>query len=132
MAETRSERVVKKFFKTLSSGDLERLRKLLHENAVWTVMAIGIPGAGEKKGHHQIIDEFLQPARAMFAPGDPKIHLDRVISKGPVVAVEARGIGKFKDGKDYNNRYAFMIEVKGDKVLALKEYMDSYYISTLV
>jgi len=48
------------------------------------------------------------------------------------VAVEARGIGKFKDGKDYNNRYAFMIEVKGDKVLALKEYMDSYYISTLV
>ncbi|HXQ27032.1 MAG TPA: nuclear transport factor 2 family protein [Candidatus Acidoferrales bacterium] len=132
MAETRSERVVKRFFKTLSTGNLERLRALLHEDATWTVMGTGIPGAGEKKGRHAIIDEFLGPARGMFVPGDPKIHLDRVISKGPVVAVEARGLGRFKNGKEYNNRYAFMVEVKGDKVFALKEYMDSYHVSTLV
>ena len=131
MAETRSERVVKRFFKTLNTGNLERLRPLFHEQATWTIMGTGIPGAGERKGRHAIIDEFLGPVRGMFVPGDPKIHIDRVISKGPVVAVEARGLGRLTNGKEYNNRYAFMIEVKGDKVFALKEYMDSYHVSTL-
>ena len=131
MAETRSERVVKRFFKTLNTGNLERLRALFHEQATWTIMGTGMPGAGEMKGRHAIIDEFLGPVRGQFVPGDPKIHIDRVISKGPVVAVEARGHGRLTNGKEYNNRYAFMIEVKGGKVFALKEYMDSYHVSTL-
>lgn len=131
MAETRSERVVKRFFKTLNTGNLERLRALFHEQATWTVMGTGMPGTSEKKGRHEIIDEFLGPVRGLFVPGDPKIHIDRVISKGPVVAVEARGLGRLTNGKEYNNRYAFVIEVKGEKVLALREYMDSYHVSTL-
>ena len=132
MAETRSERVVKRFFKTLNTGNLERLRALFHEQATWTIMGTGMPGAGKVKGRHAIIDEFLAPVRGQFVPGDPKIHIDRVISKGPVVAVEARGHGRLTNGKEYNNRYAFVIELKGDNVFALKEYMDSYHVSTLV
>ncbi len=130
-AENRNEGIVRKFFETLSTGDLERLRPLLHEQATWNVMAIGIQGAGEKKGRKEIIDDFLGPARGLFVQGDPKIHIDRLTSKGAVVAVEARGLGHFKNGKEYSNRYAFFIEIKDDKVFALKEYMDSYYISTL-
>lgn len=129
--EGRSEQVARNFFDTLSSGDLEKLRTLLHEQATWTVTATGIPGAGEKKGRNAIIDDFLSPARGMFVPGDPKIHVDRLISKGSVVAVEARGVGHFRNGKEYSNRYAFFIEVKDDKIFDLREYMDSYYVSTL-
>jgi len=116
----------------LSTGNLERLRPLLHEQATWTVMATGIPGAGEKKGLKAIIDDFLGPVRGMFVDGDPKVHIDRLICQGPFVAAETRGLGHFKNGKEYSNRYAFIIEVKDDKVFALREYMDSYYVSTLV
>ncbi len=130
-AESRTEQVAKHFFETLSSGDLEKLRLLLHEQATWNVMAIGIPGAGEKKGRKEIIDDFLGPVRGMFVPGDPKIHVDRLIAKGSVVAAEARGVGHFKNGKEYLNRYAFFIEIKDDKIFDLREYMDSYYVSTL-
>jgi len=129
--ENHNEQLVRTFFETLSTGDLERLRLLLHEQATWTVVATGIPGAGEKKGRAAIIDQFLGPARGTFVDGDPKIHIDRLISKGPVVAVEARGLGHFKNGKEYRNHYAFFIEVKDDKVFSLREYMDSYYVSTL-
>jgi ketosteroid isomerase-like protein len=131
-AENRNEGLVRAFFDTLSAGDLERLRLLLHEQATWTVTATGIPGAGEKKGRKAIIDEFLAPVRGMFVPGDPKVLVDRVIAQGPLVAAEARGRGHFKDGREYANRYAFVIEIKDDKVFALSEYMDSYYVSTLV
>jgi uncharacterized protein len=130
-AENRTEQLARQFFDTLSSGDLEKLRMLLHEQASWTVMATGIPGAGEKKGRKAIIDDFLGPVRGMFVPGDPKIHVDRMISKGSAVAAEARGVGHFKTGKEYLNRYAFFIEIKDDKIFDLREYMDSYYVSTL-
>lgn len=130
-AENRTELVARQFFDTLSSGDLEKLRMLLHEQATWTVMATGIPGAGPKKGRKEIIDDFLGPVRGMFVPGDPKIHVDRLISKGSIIAAEARGLGHFKNGKEYSNRYAFFMELKDYKVFTLQEYMDSYYVSTL-
>jgi ketosteroid isomerase-like protein len=130
-AETRNEGIVRTFFETLSTGNLERLRLLLHEDATWTGMATGIQGAVEKKGRKAIIDEFLGPVRGIFVDGDPKVLIQHLILQGPYAAVEAKGLGKFKNGKDYNNRYAFMIEIKDDKVFALREYMDSYYVSTL-
>jgi ketosteroid isomerase-like protein len=130
--ETRNEKIVRHFFDTLSSGDLEKLRLLLHEDAVWGIMVTGIQGAGDKHGRKEIIDDFLTPVRVgMFVPGDPKVLIQNLVVQGNYAAVEAKGLGKFKNGKDYNNRYAFFIEIKDDKVIALREYMDSYYVSTL-
>jgi uncharacterized protein len=130
--ETRNEKIVRHFFDTLSSGDLEKLRLLLHEDAVWGIMVTGIQGAGDKHGRKEIIDDFLTPVRVgMFVPGDPKVLIQNLVLQGNHAAVEAKGLGKFKNGKDYNNRYAFFIEIKDDKVIALHEYMDSYYVSTL-
>jgi uncharacterized protein len=130
--EERNEELVRRFFETLSSGDLERLRPLLHEDATWTVMATGIPGAGEKKGRNVIIDEFLAPVRGIFEDGDPKVSIVNLISKGRLVAAETRGAGRLKSGKPYNNVYSWMIEIDADKIRALREYMDSYYVSTLM
>jgi|ERR1017187_2026158 len=130
--ESRNESLVRAFFETLSTGNLERLRPLLHQQATWTVMAKGIPGAGEKKGRDVIIDEFLGPVRGLFEDGDPKVKIDHMICQGPLVAAETRGLGRLKNGKEYKNSYAFVIEIKDHQVFSLREYMDSYYVSTLV
>jgi uncharacterized protein len=132
--ETKNEKIVRHFFDTLSSGNLEKLRLLLHENCVWGSMVTGIQGAGDKHGRKEIIDDFLNPIRGkdgIFVYGDPKVLIQHLVLQGPYAAVEAKGLGKFKNGKDYNNRYAFFLEIKDDKVIALREYMDSYYVSTL-
>lgn len=130
--EDRNEKLVRTFFETLSTGDLERVRPLLHEDATWTVMATGIPGAGEKKGRKAIIDEFLAPVRGICEDGDPKVSIVNVISKGRLVAAETRGVGRLKSGTPYNNVYSWMIEVDDGKIRALREYMDSYYVSTIM
>jgi uncharacterized protein len=130
--EAKHEKIVRHFFDTLSAGEFEQLRMLLHENAVWGIMATGIQGAGDKHGRKEIIDDFLKPIReGLFEPRDPKVVIQHLVVQGPYAAVEAKGLGKFKNGKDYNNRYAFFLEIKDDKIIALREYMDSYYVSTL-
>ena len=127
----KNEKIVTKFFKTLSSGDLEKLRKMWHPRAVWEVMVTGIPGAGTHKGRDYIIDKFIAPIRGMFRPGDPKVKVTHIVSQGNLVACETVGTGKFADGRDYNNKYAWFVELRDGKVYRLREYMDSYYISTL-
>ena len=126
--ETRNERLVRNFFATLSTGDLEALRSLLHERASWEATGRTIPGAGITRGRNKIIDEFLAPVRGLFVPGDPKIVIKRLFSKGEWVAAETEAMGTLSKGKPYHNRYAWVIEIRDGKVFALREYMDTAYI----
>ncbi len=43
---TRNEDLVREFFATLSTGDLEALRDLIHSDGSWEVMSTAVPGAG--------------------------------------------------------------------------------------
>jgi len=127
-AETRNEQLVSEFFAALSSGNLESVRPRLHAHASWEATARTIPGAGITRGRDKIIDEFLAPIRGLFVPGDPKVKVLRIFSKGEWVAAETEGFGKLSNGKEYQNRYAWIFEIRDDKIFALREYMDSAYV----
>lgn len=131
VATNSNERLVLNFFATLSDGDLNGLRALLHPQATWTAQARSIPGAGTHEGHHGILDEFLAPVRGLFAPGDPKVLVDTILSSGALVMAETRGVGHLKDGRPYNNFYAWAIEIADGKIKTLREYLDSHYIMKL-
>ena len=127
-----SERVVIEFFQTLSTGDLERVRPLLHPEATWTPQVRDVPGAGVHRGRKGIVDDFLAPVRGLFEDGDPKTEIDNIVSRGSLVAVESRGMGRLKNGKEYRNLYSWWIEVKDGKIFAIREYFDSHYVMGLV
>ena len=126
-----NERLAIQFFTTLSSGDLEGVRALLHEEATWKPMVKDIPGAGVHVGPSGIVDKFLMPIRGMFRPGDPKVLIDTVASNGSLVICETRGQGALADGRPYANSYCWAFEMKDGKVFAIREYMDSLYVSRL-
>ena len=126
-----NERLVIQFFTTLSSGDLEGVRALLHEEATWKPMVKDIPGAGVHVGPSGIVDKFLMPIRGMFRPGDPKVLIDTIAFNGPLVICETRGQGATADGRPYANNYCWAFEMKDGKVFAIREYMDSLYVSRL-
>jgi ketosteroid isomerase-like protein len=130
-ANNENERLAMDFFTTLSTGDLEAVRALLHEDASWTPMVRGVPGAGSHVGRSAIVDGFLAPVRGLFKPGDPKVLVDTIASNGSLVITETRGVGMLADGRPYENRYAWAIEIKDGKIFALREYMDSLYVMRL-
>ena len=68
----------------------------------------------------------------MFEPGDPKIYVDRVFGKGDLVAVQSKSLGTMRNGKKYENNYAWILQFKDGRIIELSEYMDTYYVSTLV
>ena len=131
VAKTPQEQVVLDFFRILSSGELEAIRKTLHADAEWRPMVENIPGAGVHGPRDVIVDQFLAPVRGMFAPGDPKTTVHTIASSGDFVMCESRGQGKLQDGRTYDNRYAWAIELKDGLVYRIREYMDSHYVATL-
>jgi len=130
MTVDRDEELVRSFFATLSTGDLERVATFFDADSTWTVCATDIPGAGTHVGA-AIVEEFLRPVRGMFEPGQPKVEVTNVVSAGGWVAVEATGRGRFRSGVPYENRYAFWLEVAGGRIRTIREYMDTLYVATL-
>jgi ketosteroid isomerase-like protein len=129
---TRNEQLVRDFFATLSTGDLEALRPLIHPNGSWEVMSTSVPGGGLTSGRDAVIDEFLGPVRGMFHTGDPKVTVKRTFSAGDLVCAETEADGELRNGNHYHNRYAWVIEIRDDMVCHLREYMDTAYIQSVV
>ena len=130
-SNTQSETAVQKFFELLNAEDLEGLRSLLTEDAAWIPQARDMPGAGEYRGRDVIVDQFLKPIRGLFATGSPRNRILSMASNGALVLVETHGTGNLKDGRPYDNRYAWAFEVRSDKIAMIREYLDSYYIVRL-
>jgi uncharacterized protein len=126
-----SETAVQKFFELLNAEDLEGLRSLLTEDAAWIPQARDMPGAGEYRGRDVIVDQFLRPIRGLFAPGSPSNRILSMASNGALVLVETHGTGHLKDGRPYDNRYAWAFEVRSGKIAMIREYLDSNYIVRL-
>jgi len=132
-AESKNEKLVRSFFEdALNTGDLEKIRPCFHPDATWTPMAKpGIPGAGVHRGRKGIVDEFLAPVRGLFVDGDPKNTVENLFGKGAFVAVETHGTGTFRNGREYDNRYAWIVEIRDDMIFAIREYMDTAYIASI-
>ena len=130
-SNTQSEAVVRRFFELLNAEDLEGVRALLTEDAAWLPQARDMPGAGEYRGRDTIVDTFLKPIRGLFATGSPSNRILSMASNGSLVLAETHGTGHLRDGRPYDNRYAWAFEIHAGKIAILREYLDSHYIVRL-
>jgi len=125
-----AERTVAAFFVALDTGDVAAARQVMAPDMTWTVMGRGVPGAGTHTGPDAIFAT-IAPIQALFAPGSPEITLRWLTSNEDRVVMETRGGGQFVDGRSYDNNYVMSIDVKDGQVVALREYMDTYYVNQL-
>lgn len=119
--------VVRRFFATLSTGDFAAIGEFFDDESEWTTGNVSRTGPAPK-GRRAIIEDFLRPVReGLFEPGDPKVDIQRLLVDGDWVAAETVGRGTLRNGEAYHNQYAFVLQVAGDKIRFLKEYMDTAY-----
>ena len=128
-----NEALVRRFFDTLNAEDLEGLKPMFHPDATWTPMTkADIPGAAVHRGRTGIVDEFLRPVRGLFVGKDPQNQINALISQGDLVALETHGTGRMTNGKTYDNRYCWIVQIKDGQIFAIREYMDTAYIQSLM
>ncbi len=117
---TENKLLVEDFFKALSEGDPEYMDYYTDETILWTAGDNAIGGTRTKAE----IKEFADGVLSTF-PNGIKFNIVSMTAEDDRVAVEVRGEAMHASGKEYNNQYHFLIKIKDQKILELREYMDT-------
>jgi ketosteroid isomerase-like protein len=114
------------FLRMLDEDDFEGLRNLLTEDAEWATQS-NVLLAAKFVGNDRIVEELLKPYSALFAEL-PVNTIVSVASSDSLVLMESHSHGVLKDGRSYDNLYAWAIEVRDGHVAVVREYLDSAYV----
>ena len=126
MGAAENKQVVLGFVEALSRGNIDAVSATLADDATWWLPG-SLPVSGTHRGKKGIFDGFLAKAAPLFEPGSLSIQVQNTIADGNNVAVEWIARGKTAKGKQYENYYNVVFEVKGNKIQAIREYVDTLY-----
>ncbi len=118
-----NKRLILGFFENLSAGKGEAVMGALADNATWWVQGnFALSGTKTKA-------EFAALGAGLGAKidGGMRVTPKGITAEGDRVAVEAESYAKMKNGKTYQNTYHFLFIVKGGKIEAVKEYLDTIH-----
>lgn len=118
--------LVTAIFEELSKGNGAPFWEACHDDVVWRTIGDG-SWSGEFAGKQTIIDEIFRPlSRCLVERATIPI---RVIDGGDVVVVQARGRNLTRDGRRYDNDYAFVIHFSEGRIARYEEYCDTDLIA---
>ena len=126
MGAAENKQVVLGFVEALSRGNIDAMNAALADDATWWLPG-SLPVSGTHRGKKGIFDGFLAKAAPLFEPRSLSIQVQNTIADGDCVAVEWIARGKTAKGKTYENFYNVVFQVKGGKIQAVREYVDTLY-----
>ena len=124
----RNKAFVERFFAALNAGDSGFIADAYTDDGeVWTMGATLISGRYGKEQVRESSGRIFEafPAGLVFT-------LVGLVAEGDKVAVEAESRGLHVSGRLYANQYHFLFEFRGDRVLRLKEYMDTERVTDIL
>jgi hypothetical protein len=116
--------------------DLVDIRRVDHfmaaltADVTWTIPGFW-PGISGVKNRREI-EHFM---RKVFPAGFPqglRAQVRTIHQDGSTVLVEFRGIATTSRCRSYDNAYCFVFEFEGDKVVEIREYMDTLYAQAVL
>ena len=115
-----NKKLVEDFFSILSSGSQDYLDFYTEESIIWTAGENAIGGSRSKS---EVVG-FAKSVLDSFPEGIT-FNVVNLVAENDYVAAEVEGSAMHVSGKPYNNKYHFLLKIKDNKILELKEYMDT-------
>ena len=116
----KNKELVQEFFNLLSSGSDKYLDFYNDESVIWTAGENAIGGLRSKS---EVIG-FAKNVLDSFPEGIT-FNVVNLVAENDYVAAEVEGSAMHVSGKPYNNKYHFLLKIKDNEILELKEYMDT-------
>ena len=114
-------------FKAIGAGDPAPLLDLLDEHVQWTIIG-NTKFSGVFNGKADVIERLLGPLGGLL-DGHLHVTVENIMADGDYVAVQGHGQSKTVAGGTYNNVYCWVYRWRGDKIIALTEYLDTEVIT---
>jgi uncharacterized protein (TIGR02246 family) len=118
--------VVERYIAALNAGDEPAIADSFAQDAVWQLDG-ELPISGTWNGRDEILGGFFGTARTFFDPGSTRVEVTRSLTDGDHVALEWTSRARTRGGAPYENHCAGVFTVRGGKIRAVREYMDTHY-----
>jgi len=129
MPTEESRSVVQSWIDCTSRGDVESALALFDADAVWSNIG-STRFSGDFVGLAGITQELIGPLFAELESGIES-EVEALIADGDRAVLLSRGWARKRDGTEYNNTYAQVFTVKGGKIVAVREYMDTALVDAV-
>jgi hypothetical protein len=125
-----NKQVVRSYLRAMSSGD-PSLPELLTDDVTWWVPPSS-PLGGLREGKAQVL-ELMASGVGLYDTSVPfAIEVEAMIAEGDAVAVQLTIRARTAKGQAYLNYYHFAFHVRGERICAVKEYVDTLYAQRLL
>lgn len=129
MSTEASRAVVQAFLDNGARGDLDACFALFSLDASWSNIG-STRFSGTAEGLEAIVNDLVGPLFGSLQDGI-RSDVEAVIADGERVVVLSQGNAATLDGTPYNNTYAQVFTVRDQKIVAVKEYMDTALIDAV-
>jgi ketosteroid isomerase-like protein len=124
-----NKRLVAHAFEAMGRSDIAPLVDLMTDDFAWIV-------EGKSKfsrrfdGKSEVEEALLRPLFDTFAT-PYRFEIEEIIAEGDRVVVLGRGQVRTKWGKDYDNHYCFVIRMANNRMVELREYLDTALVEAV-
>ncbi len=121
----RNKLLVKSFWAEFSAGNYEIALEMMSEKATWWVAGKTLLSGTYNK------EEFttLLSGVSSQAPKGIKVLPSSMTAEDNRVSMEATSYAEISNGKTYQNEYHFMFIIEDEKILTVKEYLDTEHVT---
>jgi uncharacterized protein len=127
MNTEQNTQLARSFFERFDANDIAGVLDLLADDAsYWLAGKPGqLPGVGTLSKAQ--IAEVYQRMGERLTDG-LRMTVRNTVAEGDQVALEVVSHGVLKNGRVYDNEYHLLMRLRGDKIVAVREYYDSFHV----
>ena len=126
-----NKEIIYNFLRLLDQGEFEEAAQVFAEDATFWVPGT-LPFSGTLHGRQEILDKNLLPSRDFTVPGTASIEIGTVIAEDDYVAAEWIFRRKTTSGKNYENYFFGLFQIRDGKIQSFREYLDTLYAKELL
>lgn len=120
---TDEKKLITHVMTALAEGNDRPLLDAMHDDMKWTWM-----GSGDLSktfdGKESVLNELWKSVKSDITQPF-RVRANLIIAEREYVVVEGLGNNTTSSGKEYNNRYCWIIKIIEGKIVELREYMDT-------
>ncbi|WP_210840797.1 nuclear transport factor 2 family protein [Nocardiopsis sp. B62] len=130
MPTEETRRIARDFIENLTTGRHREALGNFSAGAYWHLLGRTDEFSLARRYRVEELDQ-LMSVLAASVTRDHYVHIDSILAEGAHAAVEIRTGGRTPDGRAYDNRVAFMLDIRDGKIEYLREYLDTNHLKAI-
>jgi hypothetical protein len=122
-----NKRLTAEFFGRFTAGDIAGVLDAMTDDATWWMAGkpglAPVAGLKTKAEMATVLERLTGRLRTSLT-----VTVKSMIAESNKVAVELESYGELRNGRTYNNEYHSVVTIRGEKISAVREYLDTHHV----